>query len=68
MNSTQATLDFAVRSGVRIEIFPIGFLYASTTAYLPLPRVHVECDVLGALRYDDELTVEARVEREPTVS
>ena len=40
----------------------IGFPYVATLKYLALPRVHVSCDYRAAVRYDDLLTVEARVD------
>lgn len=39
----------------------IGFPYATTLRDLAFPRVHIECDLRGAIRYDDELEVTARV-------
>ena len=41
----------------------IGFPEATSFKDIAFPRVHVECDFRGAIRYDDELTVEARVDR-----
>lgn len=41
----------------------IGFPYATSLQSLAFPRVHLECDFQGAIRYDDELDVTARVER-----
>lgn len=41
----------------------IGFPYAATFHVLALPRVHVSCDYRDAVYYDDQLSVEARVER-----
>ena len=41
----------------------IGFPEATSFKEIAFPRVHVECDFRGAIRYDDELTVEARVDR-----
>jgi len=41
----------------------IGFPEATSFKDMAFPRVHVECDFRGAIRYDDELTVEARVDR-----
>jgi acyl-CoA thioester hydrolase len=41
----------------------IGFPEATSFKDRAFPRVHVECDFRGAIRYDDELTVEARVDR-----
>jgi acyl-CoA thioester hydrolase len=40
----------------------IGFPYATTLLSLRFPRVHVSCDYRGAIRYDDMLTVEARID------
>ncbi len=40
----------------------IGFPEATSFKDIAFPRVHVECDFRGAIRYDDELTVEARVD------
>jgi YbgC/YbaW family acyl-CoA thioester hydrolase len=40
----------------------IGFPRATTLKDVAFPRVHVECDYLRAISYDDELTIEARVE------
>lgn len=39
----------------------LGFPYSATLPYLALPRVHVSCDYRAAVRYDDQLTVQARV-------
>jgi acyl-CoA thioester hydrolase len=39
----------------------IGFPYAATLQDISCPRVHVSCDYRGAIRYDDILTIEARV-------
>jgi YbgC/YbaW family acyl-CoA thioester hydrolase len=41
----------------------LGLPYATTLLERKFPRVHLECDFRGAVRYDDELDVEARVER-----
>ena len=41
----------------------LGFPYATTLLDSAFPRVHIECDFHGAIRYDDVLTVSARVER-----
>ena len=41
----------------------IGFPEATTFRDIAFPRVHVACDFRGAIRYDDELTIEARVGR-----
>lgn len=40
----------------------IGFPQATSFPDLVFPRVHVACDFRGAIRYDDELTIEAHVE------
>jgi YbgC/YbaW family acyl-CoA thioester hydrolase len=43
----------------------VGMPYATATALhgYGLPRVHLECDFMGAIGYDDVLAIEARVER-----
>jgi len=41
----------------------IGFAYATVLRDQAYPRVRLECDFRGAIQYDDELAVEARVER-----
>src|SRR5579884_3844943 len=41
----------------------IGFPYATALRQLAFPRVHLECDFRGAIEYDDEIEVVARVER-----
>jgi acyl-CoA thioester hydrolase len=41
----------------------IGFPYATSLQSLAFPRVHLECDFQGAIRYDDEINITARVER-----
>jgi acyl-CoA thioester hydrolase len=41
----------------------IGFPQAITFPDIVFPRVHVECDFRGAIRYDDQLAVDAQVER-----
>lgn len=41
----------------------LGFPRATTFPDVVFPRVHVECDLRRAIRYDDELTVTAWVER-----
>jgi len=41
----------------------IGMPYAAAFTDLPMPRVHLSCDFLGAVTFDDQLGVEARVER-----
>jgi acyl-CoA thioester hydrolase len=40
----------------------LGFPRATTLKDVGFPRVHVECDYLRAISFDDELTIEARVE------
>jgi acyl-CoA thioester hydrolase len=40
----------------------LGFPRATTLQDIGFPRVHVECDYLRAISFDDELTIEARVE------
>ena len=41
----------------------IGFPQATSFQGIAFPRVHVACDFRGAVRYDDEVTIDARVER-----
>src|SRR5712691_11806071 len=41
----------------------MGFPQATSFPETVFPRVRVTCDFRGAIRYDDELTIEARVER-----
>ncbi|HEX8995475.1 MAG TPA: thioesterase family protein [Ktedonobacterales bacterium] len=41
----------------------IGFPYATALREVAFPRVHVSADFRGAILFDDELDVEARVER-----
>ena len=41
----------------------LGFSYATTLAGAGFPRVHVSCDYIRAIGFDDELTIEARVSR-----
>ncbi len=41
----------------------LGFPYAITQKELVFPRVHVECDYLRGISYDDRLTIEASVEQ-----
>jgi len=41
----------------------IGFPQATSFPDIVFPRVRVTCDFRGAIRYDDELTIEARVDR-----
>src|SRR5258707_2052970 len=40
----------------------LGFPRASTFLDVAFPRVHVSCDLRGSIRYDDQLTIEARIE------
>ncbi len=40
----------------------IGFPQATSFTDIVFPRVRVVCDFRGAIRYDDELTIEARVD------
>ena len=40
----------------------IGFPCATTLLDITFPRVHVECDFHGAIRYDDELMIDAYVD------
>lgn len=40
----------------------LGFPRATTLQDIGFPRVHIECDYLQAIGYDDQLTIEARVE------
>lgn len=39
----------------------LGFPYALSLREMAFPRVHVSCDLRGAIRYDDQLNIEARV-------
>jgi acyl-CoA thioester hydrolase len=41
----------------------IGFPQATSFPDVVFPRVHVECDFRGAIGYDDQLAIEAKVER-----
>lgn len=41
----------------------LGLPYATSLQSLAFPRVHLECDFQGAIRFDDEMDVTARVER-----
>jgi YbgC/YbaW family acyl-CoA thioester hydrolase len=41
----------------------IGFSYATVLRDQAYPRVRLECDFRGAIQYDDQLDVEARIER-----
>ena len=46
----------------------IGQPYATMLYESAFPRVHLECDFRGAVLYDDQLDVEARVDRVGTSS
>ena len=46
----------------------IGLPYATALEGLAVPRVHLSCDFRGAIRYDDELDVSARIARVGTSS
>ena len=46
----------------------IGLPYASVLQEYRFPRVHLDCDLRAAVVYDDELDVEARVDRVGTSS
>jgi len=46
----------------------LGFQYATSLQSYAFPRVHLECDFQGAIRYDDEIDVMARIERVGTTS
>lgn len=41
----------------------LGFPQATSFSGIVFPRVHVSCDYRGAICYDDELEVQARIER-----
>ncbi|MGZ3600445.1 MAG: acyl-CoA thioesterase [Ktedonobacterales bacterium] len=41
----------------------IGMPYATTLQGIAYPRVHLSCDFRGAIAFDDQLVVDARVER-----
>jgi YbgC/YbaW family acyl-CoA thioester hydrolase len=41
----------------------LGYSYSTVLRDQAYPRVHLECDFSGAIQYDDELDVEARIER-----
>lgn len=41
----------------------LGLPYSTALQTFAFPRVHLECDFQGAIRYDDEIDVIARVER-----
>ena len=40
----------------------LGFPRATTFLQTAFPRVHASCDMRRAIRYDDQLSIEARVE------
>ena len=46
----------------------LGLQYATSLKSYAFPRVHLECDFQGAIRYDDEIEVTARIERVGTSS
>lgn len=46
----------------------LGLPYSTSLVNHAFPRVHLECDFQGAIRYDDEIDVVARVERVGTSS
>ncbi len=46
----------------------LGLPYATTLSEVAFPRVHVSADFKGGIRFDDELEVEARVDRVGTTS
>ena len=46
----------------------LGFEYATSLKSYAFPRVHLECDFQGAIRYDDDLDVTARIEHVGTSS
>lgn len=46
----------------------LGLQYATSLKSYAFPRVHLECDFQGAIRYDDEIDVTARIERVGTSS
>lgn len=46
----------------------LGLPYAAALREVAFPRVHLSCDFLGAIRFDDVIAVEARVERVGTSS
>src|SRR5579859_7594117 len=46
----------------------LGLPYASTLREYGFPRVHLDCDFRGPIHYDDQLDVEARVDRVGTTS
>lgn len=46
----------------------VGLPYATFLGDLAMPRVHLSCDLMGAVVFDDQLEVEARVEMVGTTS
>lgn len=46
----------------------MGVPYATTLQGSAFPRVHLACDFRGAIAFDDQLDIEARVERVGTSS
>ncbi|HET9111704.1 MAG TPA: thioesterase family protein [Ktedonobacterales bacterium] len=46
----------------------IGLPYATTLQEVAFPRVHVSADFKGGIRFDDQLDVEARIDRVGTTS
>lgn len=46
----------------------VGLPYATSLRDLAMPRVHLSCDFIGAIEFDDQLDVEARVEKVGTTS
>jgi acyl-CoA thioester hydrolase len=41
----------------------LGFPYATSLKSFAFPRVHLECDFQGAIRYDDEIDITVRIEQ-----
>lgn len=46
----------------------VGMPYATTLQEIAFPRAHVSCDFRGAIVFDDQLVIDARVERVGTSS
>lgn len=46
----------------------IGMPYATTLQDVAFPRAHLSCDFRGAIAFDDQLVIDARVERVGTSS
>lgn len=46
----------------------IGMPYATMLQSIAYPRAHVSCDFRGAIMFDDQLVIDARVERVGTSS